>query len=90
VSRQAVIDAVRLNAFHVKSQLAVINKLPPVTPTHGTCKDCKYWDKDEEYCKHLSNENGWFEDEDYRVNTESDFYCADFERKILREVLEKE
>jgi hypothetical protein len=47
----------------------------------GTCKDCKYWDKDEEYCKHLSNENGWLEDEDYRVNTESDFYCADFERR---------
>ena len=41
------------------------------------CKDCKYWDSEEQYCKHLSSEHGWLEDEDYRVQTEEDFYCAD-------------
>lgn len=61
--------------------LGTIDELPPVTPIHGTCKDCKHWDKDDKYCKHLSNEYGWFEDDDYRVDTEEDFYCADFEKR---------
>lgn len=34
VSRAEVLNLVRLNAFHVKSQLKAIENMPPVTPTH--------------------------------------------------------
>jgi len=63
------------------SQEKKLKALPPVTPTHGTCEDCKHWDKDNEYCKHLSTENGWSEDEYYQVCTDKDFYCREFERR---------
>ena len=46
-----------------------------------TCKDCKHWDKEEEYCKKSTNEMGWSEDEYYRVYTDKDFYCADAKRR---------
>ena len=49
-----------------------IKKLPPVTPTHGTCKDCGRLatDKDgDKYCE-LSG----------RYNL-LNFYCADFEKR---------
>ena len=46
-----------------------------------TCKDCKYWNKKEEYCKQLSSTMGWVEDECYTVCTGADFFCADGERK---------
>ena len=46
-----------------------------------TCKDCKYWNKKEEYCKHLSSTMGWEEDECYTVCTGEDFFCADGERR---------
>ena len=40
-----------------------------------TCKDCKYWNKETECCKH------WTEDAYYTVHTGADFYCEDSERK---------
>ena len=46
-----------------------------------TCKDCKYWNKKEEYCKHLSSTMGWEEDECYTVCTGEDFYCMDAEKR---------
>ena len=36
-----------------------------------TCKDCEYWNKETEYCKH------WTEDAYYTVCTGADFYCED-------------
>ena len=47
----------------------------------GVCKKCRHWDKSEEHCSRLSSDNGWFEDEYYRVYTESDFYCKYFEKR---------
>ena len=40
-----------------------------------TCKDCKYWNKKTELCKH------WTEDAYYTVCTGADFYCEDARRK---------
>lgn len=42
-----------------------------------TCKDCKYWNKETEYCKHWSRT----EDAYYTVCTGADFYCEDARRK---------
>ena len=47
-------------------------ELPPVTPTHGTCKDCKLYRPDQYKnmrCQVL----------DFYPNP--DFYCADFEKR---------
>ena len=41
-----------------------------------TCKDCKYWNKETEYCKHWSDAMGRTE-----VHTGADFYCEDARRK---------
>ena len=45
------------------------------------CKDCKYWNKKEEYCKQLSSTMGWAEDECYTVYTGADFFCMDAVRR---------
>ena len=42
-----------------------------------TCKDCKYWNKKTEYCKHWSDAMGRTEDAYYTVHTGADFYCED-------------
>lgn len=42
--------------------------LPPVTPTHGTCKDCKKYRNSLEHCTQ------WV------MPTNDDFYCADYEK----------
>ena len=46
-----------------------------------TCKDCKYWNKKTELCKHLSDAMGRTEDAYYTVHTGADFYCEDARRK---------
>ena len=46
-----------------------------------TCKDCEYWNKETEYCKHLSDAMGRTEDAYYTVHTGADFYCEDSERR---------
>ena len=46
-----------------------------------TCKYCKYWNRKEGYCKHLSTKMGYLEDECYLVCTDADFFCADGKRK---------
>ena len=46
-----------------------------------TCKDCEYWNKETEYCKHLSDAMGRTEDAYYTVHTGADFYCEDARRK---------
>lgn len=77
VSRQAVIDKKELieledgQTFYCISPEDV-KALPPVTPTHGSCKDCRWLATDEDgnyYCKQT-----WDFDS-------LDFYCADFEKR---------
>lgn len=50
-----------------------LKDMPPVTPTHGTCKDCKYCEdigiKGTFYCKR------------YGINHLDKYYCADFEKR---------
>ena len=49
--------------------------MPPVTPTHGTCKDCKNSYTDEDgliYCCNMY--------ELARFYPKEDFYCKDFEK----------
>lgn len=53
-----------------------ITDLLPVTPTHGTCKDCKHCYMDEDghgyHCEKF----------DYtRFPVYADFYCADYEKR---------
>lgn len=79
VNRQAVIDELnRLgrNAFRDDTDydnfFAFVDSLPPVTPTHGTCKDCRWLVTDEDgnyYCI----QTGCFDS--------LDFYCADYEKR---------
>lgn len=60
--------------------LGTIENLPPVTPTHGTCKDCSHWkDSDGVYRRGIDAESKC------PVNNsrvfEGTFYCADFEKQ---------
>lgn len=48
-----------------------IKSLPPVTPTHGTCKDCEQSECLGEEC-YCNNVDEYFD---------KDFYCADFEKR---------
>ena len=56
------------------------NELPPVTPTHGTCKDCEQLGVMD--CGYYCKLNHW-----NKISTESnyggmgDFYCADYEKR---------
>lgn len=60
-------------------------ELPPVTPTHGTCIDCKWWDSENNNtgycnaCKHGHWSSTW--DIGIYRKTKADFYCADFEKR---------
>ena len=88
VSRQAVIDmatTIQTDDYSGNEILEVIDvddvkTLPPVTPIHGTCKDCKNWkDSDGAYRRGL-----WAESKCPVNNSsvfEGTFYCADFEKR---------
>lgn len=43
-----------------------------------TCKDCKYWDKEEGYCKPSFGTIEWA---DYIVRTSADSFCESAERR---------
>ena len=83
VSRQAVLDTItqwlidraesRIETFG--SLRIKLDNLPSVTPTHGTCKDCKNSYTDEDgliYCCNMY--------ELARFYPKEDFYCKDFEK----------
>jgi len=79
VNRQATLDAIikelciKDESYLLPSEKAIYNvvkNMPPVTPTHGTCKDCRWLTTDEDgnyYCRQT-----WDFDS-------LDFYCADYE-----------
>ena len=87
VSRQAVLETIDdCNSDGLKGIFCSYNdgerfkecikKLPPVTPTHGKCKDCKHYYMDEDGCGYHC------EKFDYtRFPVYADFYCADFEKR---------
>ena len=57
-----------------------IVELPPVTPTHGTCKDCKHWkDSDGVYRRGVGAESKC--PINIKEVYEGNFYCADFEKR---------
>lgn len=75
VSRQAVLDLAvdyGTNSATFLIPVCSVKNLPPVTPTHGTCKDCTNYVKgalDEDIClrgHELIHE---------------DFYCADYKKR---------
>lgn len=54
-----------------------IDGLPPVTPTHGTCMDCKH-NRPNSYARTMfSCENG----HRFKLRDCENFYCADFEMR---------
>ena len=73
VSRQAVIDLINADWKYEGLELS-INELPPVTPTHGTCKDCKYRDPEDKKCD-CGHTIQW------QLPREDNWYCADFEKR---------
>ena len=92
VSRQAEIDTVdNTIAKYIPTFIGQYEKIPlelarsikdvpPVTPTHGICKDCKHWkDSDGVYRRGVGAESKC------PLNNsrvfEGTFYCADFEKR---------
>lgn len=73
VSRKAVIDLINADWKYEGLELS-INELPPVTPTHGTCKDCSR--NGTMRCKCLLSDGNL-----YMSYKNPDFYCADFEKR---------
>lgn len=79
ISRQAAIDAVGdwiYNPEDLRYHKDVINSIPAVQPEIVRCKDCKHWDAEwsvsesgAHYCPMVDG------------NRNSDFYCADAERR---------
>ena len=53
----------------LRAIIGLIEGMPPVTSTHGTCKDCMAWDKEYHFCSMMGRD------------AEKDFYCADFEKR---------
>ena len=83
VSRQAVLaiagdSCLDLDSYEdTKEFCDAINELPPVTPTHGTCKDCKYNVKDKRTTTMCDIGHRFY------MREPSTFYCADFEKRGL-------
>ena len=77
VSRQAVLDLMQLKMGGKELYKAVYD-LPPVTPTHGTCKDCTHWkDSDGVYRRGVGAESKC--PINIKEVYEGNFYCKDFD-----------
>jgi hypothetical protein len=80
VSRQAVLDKAELieledgQTFYCISP-EDIKALPPVTPTHGICKDCENWDKDIKQCDNMC----WCKV--HKGFYSANYFCADFAKR---------
>lgn len=81
VSRQALMSAFPISdSYTLEDICKTISFMPPVTPTHETCKDCKHWkDSDGVYRRGISAESKC------PLNIlqvfDGNFYCADFEKR---------
>ena len=75
VSRKAMLNAITEIDNNVNMDIytnevrEIVKELSAVTPTHGTCKDCKKYRNSLEHCTQ------WV------MSTNDDFYCADFEKR---------
>ena len=72
--KQAKIDVIPNSLYTSEQVIALLDNLLPVTPTHGTCKDCTNYvvgALDEEICIRGHE------------LIHKDFYCADFEKRGL-------
>ena len=85
VSIQATLDAIikelciKDESYLLQSEKAIYNvvkNMPPVTPTHGTCKDCFYYNIDEDGRGYHCEKYGHT-----RFPVYADFYCKDFEKR---------
>lgn len=72
------------NMIMAAQKIAILN-LPYATPTLGRCKNCRWWDSENNIvghchaCKHGYMSDSW--DIGIYRKTKADFYCADFEIK---------
>ncbi len=92
VSRQAVLDEIKLmsnanpsywttcNVIDREDLIDSIKDLPPVTPTHGTCKDCENWNDSDGVYRRGINAESKCSINNSRV-FEGIFYCAAFEKR---------
>lgn len=88
IGRQAAIDAIRgeieVNGYsHV---VDVLEQMPSAQPEIIRCKDCRWWDKyddyDNGYC--MAAKHGYWSEHweiSIRRTYKGDFYCADAEPK---------
>ena len=86
VSRQAVLDLMQLK-MGGKELYKAVYELQPVTPTHGTCKDCKHWERigyaipSNGRCKHFDDVWKGNSILPLEHGTTENFYCADYEKR---------
>ena len=80
ISRQAVIEYIKFCGAELghdienESVREDILNMPPVTPTHGKCKDCKHRDPEDKKCD-CGHPIQW------QLPREDNWYCADFEKR---------
>lgn len=86
VSRQAMLDAITEIDGNINMDIytdevrEIVKELPPVTPTHGTCKDCKHWkDSDGVYRRGVGAESKC--PINIKEAYEGNFYCKWFEKR---------
>lgn len=60
--------------FPLSEVIDRLKNVPPVTPTHGTCKECNLW------CKDRAIDGACF-CSSFHTYTGYDFYCAGFEKR---------
>lgn len=73
ISREAVINIVKLRWDYYKNCIEAIEKLPSVTQKPGKCKTCKYWqDNNNGYPSDMCK---WRTDE----TPDADDYCSEYE-----------
>lgn len=88
VSRQAVdqniYDYAESNRLSYANLKNAILDVPSVTPTHGTCKDCKYNVKDKRTTTMCDIGHRFF------MREPSTFYCADFEKRGGENVMDRD
>ena len=89
ISRQAALDALEWK-WAGKAAMDAIKNLPTVQPEIIRCKDCRWWDKfddyDNGYC--MAAKHGYWSGHweiSIRRKYKGDFYCADAEPKGKQE-----
>ena len=92
ISRQAVLDEIKsmsnanpsywnhCDVVDREDLIDNIQALPPVTPTHRTCKDCKHWkDSDGVYRRGVGAESKC--PINIKEVYEGTFYCKEFKKR---------